>query len=105
MKLEVSDVIWTPFTDDDNPNAGNVRVEHHLSGWQRTEGDRWMPAKSLGPIGGMNMDQYPGLLAMFILFNTLVVRDGIDPNRAHRAFLAIEEYRLAVSPDAPGADA
>ena len=36
MKLEVSDVIWTPFTDDDNPNAGNVLVEHHLSGWQRS---------------------------------------------------------------------
>ena len=43
------------------------------------------------------------LLAMFILFNTLTVRDGIDVGAAHRAFLGIDEYRETISPDAPGA--
>ena len=41
---------------------------------------------------------------MFILFNTLVVRDGINPKAAHAAFLEIDEYRMAISPESPGAD-
>lgn len=44
------------------------------------------------------------LLAMFITFNTIVVRDGIDPQVAHRAFLEIDEYRQRISPDMYGAD-
>jgi hypothetical protein len=44
------------------------------------------------------------LLGMFILFNVLVVRDRIDPKAAHAAFLEIDEYRMAISSDAPGAD-
>ena len=34
------------------------------------------------------------LLGMFILFNTLVVRDR--PMAAHAAFLEIDEYRMAI---------
>jgi hypothetical protein len=45
------------------------------------------------------------LLAMFVLFNTVTVRDGIDVKRAHEAFLTIDEYRKTISPDAPGAEA
>ena len=44
------------------------------------------------------------LLMLFINFNTLVVRDKVDPQSAHRAFLVIDEYRHLVSPDTPGAD-
>jgi hypothetical protein len=44
------------------------------------------------------------LLAMvFIEFNTMVVRDGIDPQEAHRAFLAIDEYKTHIAPDMDGA--
>jgi hypothetical protein len=40
------------------------------------------------------------LLAMiFIEFNAMVVRYGIDPQEAHKAFLAIDEYRDAIAPD------
>lgn len=42
---------------------------------------------------------------MFTDFNTLVVRDGVDPLEAHRAFLKIDEYRLWIAPDQEGADA
>lgn len=42
------------------------------------------------------------LAQVFIHFNTLVVRDGIDPQTAHRAFLGIDEYREAVSPEIQG---
>lgn len=40
---------------------------------------------------------------LFITFQTLVVRDGIDPQVAHRAFLAIDEYRFRIAPDTEGA--
>jgi len=43
------------------------------------------------------------LLAMlFIEFNAMVVRDGINPQIAHKAFLAIDEYRDAIAPDIEG---
>jgi hypothetical protein len=78
-------------------------VAEHLSGWQRDVGDRWMPAGGLEPMG-----EYPTrgerLLGMFILFNTITIRDGIDTTKAHKAFLAIDEYRQAISPDTPGAE-
>jgi len=114
MKMKDADVIWTPvfapsvlkeYRGLAAPGAGCVRVEHHHSGWQRTPGDRWMGATCLGEMGEVPTKDDPikQLLAMFMLFNTLVVRDGINPLRAHEAFLAIDEYRRTISPDAPGA--
>ncbi len=38
---------------------------------------------------------------MFIGFNMLVVRDRLDPQVVHRAFMAINEYRLCMTPDLP----
>ncbi|MEH3117107.1 MAG: hypothetical protein PGN25_05720 [Methylorubrum populi] len=49
------------------------------------------------------MPEWQRLAMLFIDFNTLVVRDGIDPKEAHRAFLVIDEYRDRISPDVPGA--
>jgi hypothetical protein len=43
----------------DAPNSGSVRVEKHRSGWQRTKGDRWMPAKSLWGNGRNQYVQEP----------------------------------------------
>ena len=40
---------------------------------------------------------------VFVIFNTLVVRDGIDPKQAHEEFLKIDEYAKLISPDIPGA--
>jgi hypothetical protein len=108
MKITEADVIWVPDRDynTDAPNRGEIRVEKHLSGWQRTRGDRWMPATSLGAMDEVSTkgDPIKQLLAMFILFNTVTVRDGIDAAKAHQAFLAIDEYRKTISPDAPGAE-
>ena len=33
---------------------------------------------------------------MFVAFHEMVVRDGIDPQVAHTAFLEIDEYRAIV---------
>jgi hypothetical protein len=120
MKMTEADVIWTPRYDDGTirelerrghgvryPDAGAIRVERHGSGWQRTPGDPWMPATCLGYMGEVptknNRDRQ--LLAMIILFNTITVRDRVNVNDAHNAFLAIDEYRTTISPDAPGAEA
>ncbi len=43
------------------------------------------------------------VMMMFIDFHTLIVRDGIDPQAAHREFLKIDEYRRHISPDTDGA--
>lgn len=42
-------------------------------------------------------------LQMFVVFHTLIVRDGIDPQKAHREFLKIDEYRRRISVDIDGA--
>jgi hypothetical protein len=108
MKMTEADVVWVPDHEwnSDAPNRGAVRVERHGSHWQRTPDDRWMPATSLGAMGQGKTKDDPikQLLAMFILFNTLIVRDGISVANAHAAFIAIDEYRKTISPDAPGAD-
>jgi hypothetical protein len=108
MKMIEADVVWVPNREwnADAPNRGAVRVERHGSHWQRTWGDYWMPATLLGEMGevGTKDDPIKQLLAMFILFNTIVVRDGISVANAHAAFLQIDEYRKAISPDAPGAE-
>jgi hypothetical protein len=44
------------------------------------------------------------LVQLFIDFHTMIVRDGIDPQTAHREFLKIDEYRERISPDIPGAE-
>lgn len=41
---------------------------------------------------------------LFIDFNMLVTMQGIDPKKAHREFLKIDEYRKMIPADARGAD-
>jgi hypothetical protein len=98
MKLDEADVIWTPESDQ-------VRVERHLA-WKadRSSGDRWMPAYSLGARGRCPRSKMNDLLGMFILFNTITVRDQVDVRAAHAAFLEIDEYRETISPGTEGAD-
>jgi hypothetical protein len=97
MKMDDAVAVWTPNTD-------KIRVVRHKSGWQRTSGDRWMPVISLGEFGQFkHQDKWTKLLGMFILFNTIVVRDHVDPEAVHDSFLEIDEYRAAISPDQKGA--
>lgn len=51
-------------------------------------------------------DMSPEMLALqiFIEFHTMVVRDGVDPQKAHNAFLKIEAYRKLIAPDVDGAE-
>jgi hypothetical protein len=92
MRLVDADVVWTP--------GNGVRVEPHGSNWTRSPGDRWMRASDTQDL----TKETDRLLGMFILFNTIVVRDRVDPMAAHAAFLEIDEYRMSISPESPGAD-
>jgi hypothetical protein len=47
---------------------------------------------------------WPLVAMVFIDFQTMVVRDGIDPKVAHEAFLAIDEYRQRIALDIAGAE-
>lgn len=105
MKATDAIVVWTPVRAEEAAHPGSIRVELRGSGWARTRGDFWMPATSLGEFGTVSTkgDKTKQLLAMFILFNTVTVRDGVSVENAHKAFLQIDEYRQTISPDAPGA--
>ena len=50
----------------------------------------------------MSSDQQ--VAQIFIDFHTLVVRDGVDVQAVHRAFLKIDEFRRSIAPDILGAD-
>ena len=43
------------------------------------------------------------MLGLFVSFHTMVVRDKVDVQAAHQAYLEIEEYRQTISPDCDGA--
>ena len=57
-------------------------------------------------VGGEGQDTVELLrdMMLFIEFNTIVVRDKIPVEAAHREFLKIDEYRQRISPDIPGSD-
>jgi hypothetical protein len=44
------------------------------------------------------------VMMLFIDFHKLVVRDGVDPQNAHREFLKIDEYRGRIGLDIQGVD-
>lgn len=62
------------------------------------------------PKGAWWMPAVPGFkprkrkLSVFLLFNTMVVRDGVDAQVAHDAFLKIDEYRKTIPHDQRGAE-
>jgi hypothetical protein len=108
MKLNETNVIWTPgYAAEYAPPgmAGTVRLERHGTHWQRTPGDRWMHAWcAFENHPGKVTDKRMQALSLFVLFNTLVVRDEIKPEAVHKAFLGIDEYRRIISPDTEGAE-
>ncbi len=94
---------WNPVErmyDPCNPKNGKVLIGPHpdKSGWSVpydfTAGACMLETKNLT---GNDL-----VARIFIDFNTMVVRDGINPYDAHREFLKIDEYREYISPDTEG---
>lgn len=94
-------IAWTPAGYEHSETRGRVEVGPwpDRTGWSR---------RYSAHVGACfselhDMPEWERIAMLFIEFNTLVVRDGIDPKEAHRAFLMIDEYRERISPDVPGA--
>ena len=67
------------------------------------EAKRYMMRAGASSSGLRALSEEARIARLFIDFQTLVVRDGIDPQVAHRAFLQIDEYRYRIAPDTEGA--
>lgn len=106
MKAAEAMIAWTPNFDHEDGNAtkGQVRV-----GPLQQEGDPdWTFGYSM--TGGAaytarrNMPEWQQIAMVFIDWQTLVYGYKIDPDVAHEAFLAIDEYRQRIAADLPGAE-
>lgn len=94
MKFKQAMIAWDPGGEIKVvPWPDRARLARHLS---RTCGACFLDTSNLTPT--------EALAKIFIDFATIVVRDGVDPTEAHRAFLAIDEYREHCAVDAPGDD-
>ena len=94
-------VAWIPG----EPMAVEVGPWPDTGGWT----DRAFEGQHAFTVGCCELvrQDWPGerkVLMMFIDFHTLIVRDGINPEAAHKQFLKIDEYRYRISPDIKGAE-
>ena len=100
-QMMLSDVViaWTPLHWHWLSTAGKIRIDP-VSGsdweaavWDDGGGDRfdWKSAPWRET-------------RLLVLFHQIVVRDHIDPQIAHEAFLSIDEYRWGIARDVPGAE-
>lgn len=108
MKASEATVAWTPANAMPGmkgwENAGKVGVGPRPP-YSFVDGYwSWCYADQGAGKAPEGSGAYGALAMLFINFNTLVVRDGIDPQVAHEAFLAIDEYRKHIAPDIQGAE-
>lgn len=102
MKYKDCLIAYTPAWDESSQTKGQIKV-----GYCPDE-DGWSDAYSY-TTGGVftnrqKMDHWQQVSMMFADFHAAVVRDGVDPQDVHKAFLAIDEYRKVISPDIKGAE-
>jgi hypothetical protein len=101
MKLADVMIAWTPIGAQMR-TAGLVAVDAHpdTTGWS---------ARYMHAVGACDAEFIAGgdaerLAILFRAFHAMVVRDGILPEDAHEALLAIDEYRREIAPDIEGAE-
>ena len=92
-------VAWTP----DEPESVEVGPWPDHTGWTERRLGQSPFTTGCCELVRHDWPEDRKVLMMFLDFHTLVVRDGIDPQAAHREFLKIDEYRRRISPDIPGA--
>jgi hypothetical protein len=104
MKLIEAMIAWNPeeYPAGSNPSAGQIEVGQwpDKAGWSR----RYRRTVGACFTETHEMSNAERERQMFLDFHTCVVRDGIDPQKAHKAFLVIDEYRMLISPDIEGAE-
>jgi hypothetical protein len=105
MKLSETMIAWTPpVWGDRKPYAatkGQVKAGiHPAKGWSAAYA--FTDGACLSEWRAMN--EWERVAMLFIMFNVMTVRDGIDPKVAHDALLEIDEYRHRIAPDMRGAN-
>jgi hypothetical protein len=103
MKQLEALIAWTParWAELKPDTAGQVVV---LPLTETQEAKRYAMRAGAGSSALAALPEEARIARLFIEFQTLVVRDGIDAQAAHRAFLAIDEYRYRIAPDTEGAE-
>lgn len=103
MKQIEAIIAWTPvrWAALKPDTAGEVVVLARPDAGE--EARRYMMRAGASSSGLRALSDEARIARLFIDFQTLVVRDGIDPQVAHRAFLQIDEYRYRIAPDTEGA--
>jgi len=98
-------IAWTPADEDDdfdNPTSGTVKVGPRGRDGTFSWTDPWF--YTIGAVF-TSRDRLRGaksVAQVMLDFNTLVVRDGIDPQVAHLEFMKIDEYVGHISRDISG---
>lgn len=106
MKATAAMIAWTPLggvvQDEGDAVPGSIAVGEwpDKTGWS----DPYLCTGGACFAGFHSAGQWQQIALTFIAFHTCVVADGIDPQKAHDAFLAIDEYRQRISPDIRGAE-
>lgn len=103
MKQLEAIIAWTParWAELRPDTAGQVVV---LPLDRMPEAKRFAMRAGASSSALASLSEEARIARLFIDFQTLVVRDGIDVQVAHRAFLAIDEYRFRIAPDTEGAE-
>ncbi len=91
-------VAWTPG----KPEAVEVGPWPDRPGWSCRPWRRLLFTTGCCELARHEWAEDRKVMMMFIDFHTLIVRDGINPQAAHREFLRIDEYRRRTSPDIAG---
>lgn len=98
MKYQDALVAWTPRTD--KIDVGPL-ISEDARDWSRpyshTGGAAYVALREC-------KNEFQRDMMMFIEFHSIVVRDRVDIDAAHKAFLKIDEYRRRIAPDIKGAD-
>lgn len=109
MKLAEAYASWTPKFWD-HPSVGNIFIgpkEYVTAKKDAGEAKSWVHIVS-GDFGAEMLKgaagEWQAKALMMTFFHTVVVRDGIPLEAAHKAFLVIDEYRSLISRDIEGAD-
>ena len=100
MRYQEALIAWTPGTDQ--IKVGNI-MQRGEPNWTRHPVNYKFTGGAAYAATRINKDKTQRDLMLFIEFNTIVVRDNVPVEAAHKAFLAIDEYRERISPDIEGA--
>ncbi|WP_369723677.1 hypothetical protein AB8Z38_06795 [Bradyrhizobium sp. LLZ17] len=103
MKAYNTVIVWTP-----NSEHVPAELRGHVSVRSLQSCRDWTKPAFARTCGAVEVSRRnhsaDNLAKIFVDFHTLIVRDGIDPQAAHRAFLAIDEYRKTISHDIEGSE-